>query len=254
MARVNAAILAPGDSVAFQRGGVWQESLQPSASGTAEAPITFTAYGEGALPRFDGSDEVTAAGSRIDTGAPFSAVLLDGAFLRKPMDWTAEGATLILQREVWLPGAKLRVVRRENAVNLQGLRHLVLKHLHADATAKMHGGYNFRVEGCEDILVEDCLATRGGKHHFGVINSTRVTLRRCRASLVMPDQGAAGASAFVSYSDHRRTGDTSLYEDCVVEDYAGSRPMARARIPPSSPMGKGLAGSRLCDWSAGVRD
>lgn len=238
VAKVNAAILAPGDSVAFQRGGVWQESLQPSASGTAEAPITFTAYGEGALPRFDGSDEVTAAGTRIDTGAPFSAVLLEGAFLRTPVDWSAEGAMLILQREV-APGAKLRVVRRENAVNLQGLRHLVLKYLHVDATAKMHGGYNFRVEGCEDILVEDCLATRGGKHHFGVINSTRVTLRRCRASLVMPDQGRGGASAFVSYSDHRRKGDTSLYEDCIVENYADT-PDGKGAYPAFVTHGEGI--------------
>ncbi len=238
VAKVNAAALAPGDTIAFQRGGVWQESLQPAASGTAEAPITFTAYGEGELPRFDGSDELAVAGLRIDTGAPFSAVLLDGAFLRTPQDWTAEGSTLVLPRE--LPsGAKLRVVRRENAVSLQGLRHLVLKYLHADATAKMHGGYGFRIEGCEDVLVEDCLATRGGKHHFGVINSTGVTLRRCRASLVMPDQGRGGASAFVSYSDHRRMGDTSLYEDCVVEDYADA-PDGKGMYPAFVTHGEGI--------------
>jgi len=238
VAKVNGAPLAPGDTVAFQRGGVWRESLEPTASGTADAPLIFTAYGEGAAPVLDGSDEIAATGTRIATGGPFFAVLLDGAFLRTPADWTAEGDTLVLTREV-PQGTSLRVVRRENAVNLQRLRHIVLKHLHVDATAKMHGGYNFRIEGCEDVLVEDCHATRGGKHHFGVINSTGVILRRCHASLVMPDQGRGGASAFVSYSDKSRKGDTSLYEDCVVEEYADA-PDGKGMYPAFVTHGEGI--------------
>lgn len=238
-AKVNAATLAPGDTVAFQRGGVWQESLQPTSSGTSEAPITFTAYGEGDAPVFDGSDDVSAPGARIETGGPFFAVILDGTFLRTPADWTAEGdTTLVLKREV-PAGKSLRVVRRENAVNLQGLRHVILKYLHVDATAKMHGGYNFRIEGCEDIRLENCLATRGGKHHFGVINSTGVILRRCHAALVMPDQGRGGASAFVSYSDKSRKGDTSLYEDCLVENYADA-PDGKGMYPAFVTHGEGI--------------
>ena len=35
VAKVNAAVLAAGDTVLFKRGGVWTECLAPSASGTA---------------------------------------------------------------------------------------------------------------------------------------------------------------------------------------------------------------------------
>lgn len=69
-------------------------------------------------------------------------------------------------------GRTVRLIRRENMVNLQELRHVVLRGLAVDATAKMHGGYGLRIEGCEDVVVEDCLASRCGKHHLGVINST----------------------------------------------------------------------------------
>jgi len=47
--------LQPGDSVLFQRGGVWYEQLDVSGvNGTASAPITFGNYGLGDLPVIDG--------------------------------------------------------------------------------------------------------------------------------------------------------------------------------------------------------
>jgi hypothetical protein len=47
--------LRPGDSVLFQRGGVWSEQLSISnVHGTASAPITFGNYGSGNLPVIDG--------------------------------------------------------------------------------------------------------------------------------------------------------------------------------------------------------
>jgi len=48
---VNSSItLNPGDSVLLQRGGVWNEQLIPSGSGTSGSPISFDAYGTGAAP------------------------------------------------------------------------------------------------------------------------------------------------------------------------------------------------------------
>jgi hypothetical protein len=47
--------LRPGDSVLFQRGGVWYEQLEISnVNGTKSAPITFGNYGSGNLPVIDG--------------------------------------------------------------------------------------------------------------------------------------------------------------------------------------------------------
>jgi len=42
--------LNAGDSVLLQRGGVWNEQLIPSSSGTSGSPISYDAYGTGAAP------------------------------------------------------------------------------------------------------------------------------------------------------------------------------------------------------------
>ena len=52
--QVNAAELKPGDAVRFKSGGVWRGSLVP-ASGDADAPITYTSFGQGPKPRILGS-------------------------------------------------------------------------------------------------------------------------------------------------------------------------------------------------------
>lgn len=58
IARVNSAGLGPGDTVYFERAGLWRETLAPSAGGVPGAPVTFTAYGTGAPPVISGSDLV----------------------------------------------------------------------------------------------------------------------------------------------------------------------------------------------------
>jgi len=238
IAKVNGTQFSPGDEVRFEKGGVWFEALKPSSSGEAGKPITFTNYGDGNAPVFDGSDEVTLASApSFDAGGEVHAVLVDGAFLRPNLDWKLNGATVGLTKPL-AEGAKVRVIRRENLVNLQSIRHIVLRGLAVNASAKMHGGYGFRIEMSEDILLEDCTAVRGGKHHFGLINSTRIVLRRCHASVVMPDQGGGGASAFVSYSDKRRHGDSSRYEDCVVENYRDAT--ERGQYPAFVTHGEGI--------------
>ena len=57
--RVNTSTLQPGDSVLFQRTCTWREPLTPLSGGTSAAPITFGAYGSGALPVLNGSSLVT---------------------------------------------------------------------------------------------------------------------------------------------------------------------------------------------------
>jgi hypothetical protein len=50
LARVQAATLGPGDTVAFKRGSTFTGSATIAGSGTAEKPIRLTAYGDGADP------------------------------------------------------------------------------------------------------------------------------------------------------------------------------------------------------------
>jgi hypothetical protein len=98
IAKVNSTKLTPGQSVAFKRGGVWREMLTPGQSGAAGAPITFTSYGSGAQPIFDGADvqstwtpESQAAGANF-TSDPnvYGYWYFDGTL----NDGTARGNTL----------------------------------------------------------------------------------------------------------------------------------------------------------------
>jgi hypothetical protein len=56
---VNAVSLHPGDSVLFERGGVYRGAIIMKASGSAGLPITFAAYGVGAPPVISGSVPIT---------------------------------------------------------------------------------------------------------------------------------------------------------------------------------------------------
>ena len=73
MAKVSGWKFQPGDTIYLKRGGMWRETLQPMSSGTSTEPITFTAYGSGALPIINGSDVV--AGWRLSSGATYAATL-----------------------------------------------------------------------------------------------------------------------------------------------------------------------------------
>jgi Right handed beta helix region len=73
MAKVSGWKFQPGDTIYLKRGGLWRETLTPKSSGTDAKPITFTAYGTGALPIINGSNLVT--GWKVSSGAIYSAAL-----------------------------------------------------------------------------------------------------------------------------------------------------------------------------------
>ena len=52
--RINQADLIPGDTVLFQRGGLWRGQLIPHSGGPGK-PITYSAYGSGEKPILQGS-------------------------------------------------------------------------------------------------------------------------------------------------------------------------------------------------------
>lgn len=79
VSRVNNENFAPGDVVKFERGGVWREPLKPKSGGTADAPVTFSAYGRGERPLFVGSDDVETMGFRIPLSAETRPVQILGA-------------------------------------------------------------------------------------------------------------------------------------------------------------------------------
>ena len=53
--KLNSETFAAGDSILFERGGLWNTSFRIPSSGNAENQITISNYGEGKLPRLYGS-------------------------------------------------------------------------------------------------------------------------------------------------------------------------------------------------------
>ncbi len=75
VAKVNAATLVAGDSVLFKRGGVWTESLAPTASGAAGNPISFDAYGAGPAPLLTGYLGLPTASWTLVSGSVWKATV-----------------------------------------------------------------------------------------------------------------------------------------------------------------------------------
>lgn len=59
IAKVNASIFIPGDQILFKRGEIWRVQLIVPSSGSNGNPITFGAYGTGALPIISGADIIS---------------------------------------------------------------------------------------------------------------------------------------------------------------------------------------------------
>ncbi len=260
-AKVGAARLAPGDTVHFARGGVWHERLVAPASGAAGHPITFDAYGDGPKPLFCGSDPIPpAAFEPVDAApscyraaapTPVTAVLADHVFLRgtafalgsngnpDTADQPANLAKLKATPGTWFmaQGGHVYVntggpdprdgrvaytaVVRDDAVTSNGRDHLVFRDLAAAETASWDEGYGMRVMGSDDVCLDGCDVTNGGKHHFGCINSTRFVGTGLTATGGMDELGYGQATAYVTYSDASRHGDTSQWIDCTVDHYPG---------------------------------
>ncbi|SFT69197.1 choice-of-anchor Q domain-containing protein [Arthrobacter sp. ov118] len=54
LAKINATVLKPGDTVSLRRGDTWTGGVVTGQSGTAAAPITLNSYGSGSAPTVTG--------------------------------------------------------------------------------------------------------------------------------------------------------------------------------------------------------
>src|SRR4051812_28578006 len=54
LAKINATVLKPGDTVSFRRGDTWTGGVVTGQSGSAAAPITVNGYGSGSAPTVTG--------------------------------------------------------------------------------------------------------------------------------------------------------------------------------------------------------
>ena len=244
IAKVNSAALLPGDTVLFQRGGEWHESLTAPSSGAAGNPISFADYGTGAKPKFWGSNVLTnslfvPAGNGLYTysiSTPVTAALVNHTFfLTSPTgnaadlvnSWSYTGRTLTISSPNSDPRANGYVytaVVRQDAIFSNYMSHLVFRNLVVDETAAANQGYGIRIQNSTDVLVDSCEAYRAGKHHIASINSTQFVGTNLYSAWAMPGQSRVGASsidpavsAYVAFGDNTVSlpNQTSVWRDCV---------------------------------------
>ncbi len=223
VARVNASSFHPGDTVLFQRGSQWYESLDAPSSGAAGNPITFADYGTGAKPKFWGSvvlnnasfQSIGNGNYRYPIPVPVYFVLANHAFFNYSNgqfagdvagSWSYDGTYLYLNSPNANPstdGEVYTAVERDDVIYSNYQSHLVFTNLVTDESVRLddNGGYGFRIMGSTDVQLNGCEAYRAGKHNFGVINSTQFVGSNLIAAYAAPGQGAGNASAYVSYGD-----------------------------------------------------
>lgn len=256
-AQVNASTFDPGARILFERGGEWRERLIASSSGSVQAPIVYGAYGSGAKPKFWGSDLLdgrafqplagAASTYTLSTPAQINSVLIDQQFTRwsrlltnteapasniayvkaNPNTWYHDGSKLYLNTGGVNPATDPRrysAAVREDVVYSNAKDNLIFRDLVVDESARYGSGYAFRAQFSSNVQFIDSEAYRAGKHHFASINSTGFVARNLYSRYAMPDQGFGGASAYVAYSDLRRSNDSSEWINVTVEDPGGAYP------------------------------
>tara|TARA_B110000003_G_scaffold74720_1_gene76261 strand:- start:7681 stop:9372 length:1692 start_codon:yes stop_codon:yes gene_type:complete len=147
LSRVKNQRLRPGDTVYFKSGDVFNGQLVIDESGAAEAPIHFTAYGEGELPVIDSA--------AMKGGSPLAAVLV------------VDQDHLEVSR---LNIKNFRTKKRRGVTNLDAFGILV----------KNTGKRNLRGYDFHDLVVEDVFPIEARK----TFNSTSVTGIRFETSAV----------------------------------------------------------------------
>ncbi|QNN24499.1 right-handed parallel beta-helix repeat-containing protein [Planctomycetales bacterium ZRK34] len=112
--RVNEAEIQPGDVVRFKRGGTWRGSLQP-ASGTADAPVTYTSYGQG--------DKPALLGSRPRNHADDWVKIADYIWATQPLIFTRRDKLIDLSSSSWRyhyeAGAKIAFEQNDGRVTVR---------------------------------------------------------------------------------------------------------------------------------------
>jgi hypothetical protein len=113
IADVNAfSTLQPGDSVLFRKGQTWREQLTVPSSGSAGNPITFDAYGSGALPTLDETDVVTS----WTTDAGVSSANLEST---DAPSWTPTNSTIVANSAAGPNGGTNAAVLTDNSTNAE---------------------------------------------------------------------------------------------------------------------------------------
>jgi len=116
IAQVNAASPAAGDSVLFNKGNTWRETLTVPTSGSDGLPITFGAYGTGVKPKILASIAKNSTGDWINESANLWYVNASKRIYNVIMDSENAVATMVAnkvdldaQGEAWWDSTNSRI-------------------------------------------------------------------------------------------------------------------------------------------------
>jgi hypothetical protein len=79
--RLSQVIFQPGDTILFKRGSQFEGGVTVNQSGTASAPITFKAYGEGSPPHFTNPRPEVLNGNALRLNASY--LVIEGLYFEK---------------------------------------------------------------------------------------------------------------------------------------------------------------------------
>ncbi len=152
LAKVNATVFEPGDTLHLKRGSIWFGQLKPQGSGAPGKHIVVRDYGQGDLPLIDGNGVTGEAVIYLHNQQYFEFHNLEIV-----NDAGEEGD----RRGVWLSGSNVGVL---NSLYLKGLYiHDIYGIAGQSLTAKRTGGiYIAMTDDAEkpsrwnDIRIEDC--------------------------------------------------------------------------------------------------
>jgi hypothetical protein len=199
LAKISLVTLAPGDVVSFRRGDRFDGHFVVRGSGSEEAPITITAYGEGNHPVITGE-----AGA--ENGGDYQEAIL----VRNYSHYVFEGLEINNERSSNRPGIDERDafgihVQSTNAEVMRNFtfRNMVFRNIYAvkpilpdeghDAfNGLVVAGLRIRAEqnwhgGIHDVLVEDCFFTdiqRLGVHMSHSNGSLNISAQRRSRDLI----------------------------------------------------------------------
>jgi hypothetical protein len=204
--KVNKSNFKPGDIIRFKRGGVWKETLIVPSSGKKDSPITFTSYGKGAYPRFDGTLDLTKYW--VQTG-------INGKYYSKCPVWTNQlfkngervnegkiGYLLIDEfkydrGKIYYrppPGHnpaeyEMRVAKLKNCIICNGRSHIVFENLDCFGSQGTSRGIGqvVLIDG-EDIIIRKCKIHHSKGFGVSLVSMHDVVIDSC----IIHDVGLTG--------------------------------------------------------------
>lgn len=209
--KINQHKFSPGDTIYFERSGVWRGQLFPQ-SGSASGYITYTAYGQGDKPLILGSvqknsiDEWKNVGNRLWYIGPFKRdignIIMDDGRVCGVKVWTE--IDLKHQNNFWFDQKSkiLKMYSLDNPANMYNSIECALREHIIDQSNKSY-------------VIYDGLALKyGGAHGIGGNNTSNIIVRNCEISYI------GGGDQFEDDSRVRFGNGVEFWDnahDCLVE-------------------------------------